>query len=205
MYVKKPIMDTPGLINIRRNRYTYWYLISCIPCHGYSVLTMLDCQVHSMGEYLDARYTLCRKDTQRLIKWVYIHVIKMTKVTLRINLNPLPCGIYFSLTAVGPIRQIKRTTLTKKKRFGWRQCSSIWPPSEYTSTSFLPPSCRGQCVQSHVMTSVQADWAAAVKRWRYLRPTRSDTAATNSVIGTTKPCFYRHPTHPDQRSLRPSH
>ncbi len=45
-----------------------------------------------------------------------------------------------------------------------------------------PPSlsCRGQCVQSHshVMTSMQADWAAAVKRWRYLRPTRSDSAAT---------------------------
>jgi hypothetical protein len=92
-------------------------------------------------------------------------------------------------------------TLTKKKRFRWRQCSSIWPPSEYTSTSFPPSSCRGQCVQSPVMTSVQADWAAAVKRWRYLRPTRSDTAATNSVIGTTKPCFHRHPTHPDQSPL----
>jgi len=38
---------TPGLINIRRNRYTYWYLISCIPCHGYSVLTMPD-SVHSL-------------------------------------------------------------------------------------------------------------------------------------------------------------
>jgi hypothetical protein len=38
---------TPGLINIRRNRYTYWYLISYIPCHGYSVLTMPD-SVHSL-------------------------------------------------------------------------------------------------------------------------------------------------------------
>jgi hypothetical protein len=38
---------TPGLINIRRNRYTYWYLISCIPCPGYSVLTMAD-SVHSL-------------------------------------------------------------------------------------------------------------------------------------------------------------
>jgi hypothetical protein len=38
---------TPGLINIRRNRYTYWYLISCIPRPGYSVLTMPD-SVHSL-------------------------------------------------------------------------------------------------------------------------------------------------------------
>ncbi len=38
---------------------------------------------------------------------------------------------------------------------------------------------------------------------RYLRPSKSDTAA-GGVIGTAmKSCIHRHPTHPDQRSLRP--
>ncbi len=41
----------------------------------------------------------------------------MTKGTLRINLNPLPCGIYFSLTAVDYIRPNKEDDIDGEKRF----------------------------------------------------------------------------------------
>jgi hypothetical protein len=49
----------------------------------------------------------------------------------------------------------------------------------------LPPTCRGQCEQSHVMTEVRADMAA------------------DGIIGTSlKRCIHRHLKLPDQRPLR---
>ena len=53
-------------------------------------------------------------------------------------------------------------------------------------------------------------WGAAKERrklkginWRYLRPPKSATA-TDGVIGTAmKSCIQKHPTHLDQRPLRP--
>jgi hypothetical protein len=66
----------------------------------------------------------------------------------------------------------------------------------------LSPKCKGQCVQSIVLTQVGANSVAAVRKRRHLRPPMSDEVTDGLIETVMKICFYRHP-YPDQRPLRP--
>ncbi len=84
----------------------------------------------------------------------------------------------------------------------------------------LPPRCKGQCVQSNVMTQVRANRAAAVTKRRELRPPMVSLelpwkdASVDTLIRVpeaTKTTFYkisdisgrRCPTRPPMVSLKP--
>ncbi len=119
-------------------------------------------------------------------------------------INPLPCGTLatFFLTAVGPIQHTKEGDISREKILTMslrleRAAAVRWRPLLITP---LPPRCKGQCVQSNVMTQVRANRAAAVRKRRWLRPPMSDEVADGVVRTAMKRCIHRHL---DQMSLRP--
>ncbi len=87
-------------------------------------------------------------------------------------INPLPSGTLaiFFLTAVGPIKHTKEGDISREKtilmtslRLEMAAAAVRWRPLLITP---LPPKCKGQCVQSNVMTQVRANRAAAVRKQR---------------------------------------
>ncbi len=83
--------------------------------------------------------------------------------------NPLPSGTLaaFFLTAVGPIQHTKEGDISREKMILMtslrleRAAAVRWRQLLITS---LTPKCKGQCVQSNVMTQVRANRAAAVTK-----------------------------------------
>jgi hypothetical protein len=106
-----------------------------------------------------------------LINWDILYHLQAILIWLDSLFNPLPSGTLatFFLTAVGPIQHTKEGDISREKTILMtslrleRAAAVRWRPLLITP---LPPKCKGQCVQSNVMTQVRANRAAAVRKQR---------------------------------------
>ncbi len=99
----------------------------------------------------------------------------------------------------------------------WRKCGQKGPPTWQNGGSS-----GHRCRTRSPMVSLEPPWKDAsvdtpntlikgpwghqnyfLQNQRYLRPPMSNTAADGLIETAMQICIYRHPTHPDQRSLRP--
>jgi hypothetical protein len=132
----------------------------------------------------------------------------MITIDLILDLIPLLCGTLatFFLTAVGLIQHTKEGDISREKTIlmtSLRLERAAAVRGRQLLITPLPPRCQGQCVQSNVMTQVQANRAPAARKRRYIRPLMSDEVADGVIRIAMKRCIHRHPKHPDQRPLRP--